>query len=148
LYGHFFFKKKPNWLYFLDKPIFVDNHGNPIPNYSVVLVNEKESIELECLVDSFPFSLISWIFNEQIISTNKTFIKIDNIQSVKDIGVYTCSAYHSVFGIFNRTIRVALKGPPEIIEETNINSVHIGQSVLLVCSISKDIPTQVCFYLF
>ncbi len=135
-------------MYFLDKPIFIDNDGNQIENRSVILVNENESIELECLVDSFPLSLISWIFNEQILSTNKTFLKIDSIQSIKHLGVYTCSAYHSAFGIFNRTIRVALKGPPEIVEETNINSVHTGQSVLLVCSISKDIPTQVCFHLF
>ena len=35
-----------------------------------------------------------------------------------------------------------------MIEETNIDSVYVGQSVLLVCSISKDIPIEVCFQIF
>jgi hypothetical protein len=120
-------------------------NGNEINNYSVILVNEGESIKFECLVDSFPLSFISWIFNEQIIVTNQTFIQIDNVQSNQDIGIYTCSAHHSLFGIFNRTIRLALKGPPEMIEEKKIDSVYVGESALLVCSISKDIPIQVCF---
>ncbi len=118
--------------------------GNEEKNYSVILVNEGESIQFECLVDSFPLSLISWKFNEEILSINKTSIEIDDIQSNKHIGFYLCIAQHSLFGIFNRTIRLALKGPPEMIEEKKIDSVYLGQSILLRCSISKDIPIEVC----
>lgn len=70
---------------------------------------------------------------------NKTIIKINHI------GFYTCSAYHSLFGIFNKTIRIALKSPPEIIHDKNIYSVYLGQTVTLLCSISLDIPIQVKF---
>jgi hypothetical protein len=41
---------------------------------------------------------------------NKTFRSIDNIQCVQHSGLYVCSAYHSTVGIFNRTLRLALKG--------------------------------------
>jgi len=101
---------------------------------------------MECLVDSFPSSFISWRFNQQIISINKTSIEIDNIQSNQHLGLYICSAYHSIFGIFNRTIRLALKGPPEMIEDKKIQLVYVGQLATLVCSISKDIPAQVCYF--
>jgi len=57
--------------FILDKPIFVDVNGNQMNNSSVILVNEGESVKLECLVDSSPSSLISWIFNGQILSTNQ-----------------------------------------------------------------------------
>lgn len=111
-------------------------------NYSVVLVDEEQTIELECLVSSFPSSIISWIFNEKILSTNQTTLKIYHLQ----IGFYICTAHHPLFGIFNQTIRVALKGPPEMLEETTIHSAYVGQSVSLVCSISTDIPTDVCSF--
>ena len=113
-------------------------------NYSVVLVDEKQTVELQCLVSSFPSSIISWIFNDQILSTNQTTLKIDHLP----IGFYICTAHHPLFGIFNQTIRVALKGPPEMLEETTIHSAYVGQSALLVCSISKDIPTEVCCFRF
>jgi hypothetical protein len=103
---------------------------------------------MECLVDSFPSSFISWRFNEQIISINETSIQIDNVQSNQDLGLYICSAHHSIFGIFNRTIRLALKGPPEMIEDKKIDLVYVGQLAVLVCSISKDIPIQVSFVFF
>ncbi|CAF0894195.1 unnamed protein product [Adineta steineri] len=124
------------------KPIFIDNYGNQIKNYSVILVEEGESVELQCLVDSYPSSYISWMFNQQTILKNATSLKISNIQSTNHTGVYICSANHSIFGIFNRTIRVALKGPPEMISETTVNSIYVGQSILLVCSISTDIPIE------
>lgn len=137
-------QKKTN--FFLDKPIFIDSNGNELKNYSVLLVNEGESIKFECLVDSFPSSFISWIFNERILSINKTSIQINNVQSNRHLGFYICSAQHRIFGIFNRTIRLALKSPPEMIEEKKIHSVDLGQSATLVCSISTDIPIQVCFF--
>ncbi|CAF1663599.1 unnamed protein product, partial [Adineta ricciae] len=124
------------------KPVFVDLHGNEMNNYSVVLVDEEQTVELQCLVSSFPSSIISWIFNEKILSTNQTTLKIDHLP----IGLYVCTAHHPLFGIFNRTIRVALKGPPEMLEETTIHSAYVGQSALLVCSISKDIPTEEIFW--
>jgi hypothetical protein len=40
---------------------------------------------------------------------------------------------------------LALKGPPEMIEEKKIDSVYLGQSILLHCLISKDIPIEVCY---
>ncbi|CAF1169941.1 unnamed protein product [Rotaria sordida] len=133
-------------LYITYKPIFIDKYGNKLNNYSVVLVNEGESIELECFIDSSPSSLITWIFNNKIISINKTFFQIDYIQTIQHIGIYICSAHHSFFGTFNRTIRLALKGPPEMIEDKIIDSVYVGQSVILVCSISKDIPIQEIYW--
>ncbi len=138
-------EKKIFFFYYSDKPKFIDIDGNEEKNYSVILVNEGESIKLECLVDSFPLSLISWKFNNEILSINNTSIQINNIQSNKHIGFYLCLAQHSLFGIFNRTIRLALKGPPEMIEEKKIDSVYLGQSILLRCLISKDIPIEVCY---
>ncbi|UJR11789.1 hypothetical protein I4U23_015969 [Adineta vaga] len=124
------------------KPMFVDTNGNEMKNYSVVLIDEGQTIAYECLVNSFPSSIISWIVNDKILSTNQTSLKIDHLQT----GLYICSAYHPIFGIFNQTIRIALKGPPEMLEETRIHSVYVGQSVLLICSISKDIPTEEIFW--
>ncbi|CAF1016860.1 unnamed protein product [Rotaria sp. Silwood1] len=129
------------------KPIFIDKYGNELKNISVLLVNEGESVELECLLDSSPLSLISWIFNGEILSINKTTYYIDYFISNQHIGYYICSAYHYLFGTFNRTIRISLKGPPEIIEEKQIDTVYIGQSVTFVCSISKDIPIQEIYWL-
>jgi len=40
----------------------------------------------------------------------KKFISIDNVQSIEHLGLYICSAHHTIYGIFNRTIRLALKG--------------------------------------
>ncbi|CAF1633514.1 unnamed protein product [Rotaria magnacalcarata] len=125
------------------KPIFIDTYRNQLNNSSITLVNEGESIELECHVDSSPSSLITWIFNEEIILFNQTSLKIDYVQSMQHIGLYICSAHHSLFGTFNRTIRLGLKGPPEMIEEKTVDSVYIGQSVTFICSISNDIPIQV-----
>ncbi len=31
-----------------------------------------------------------------------------------------------------------------MVEEKRIESVYVGESAVLICSISKDIPTQVC----
>ena len=59
--------------------MFIDTQGNQIQNYSVILINEQESIKLECLVDSYPSAFLSWIFNEQVIATNQTVIQINNI---------------------------------------------------------------------
>jgi hypothetical protein len=79
-------------------------------NSSVILVNEGETVKLECLIDSSPSALISWTFNGQMLSTNERFVLIDNVQSIEHLGLYICSAHHTTFGIFNRTIRLALKG--------------------------------------
>ncbi|CAF4865535.1 unnamed protein product, partial [Rotaria socialis] len=128
------------------KPIFIDSYRNQLNNSSVTLVNEGESIELECYVDSSPSSLITWIFNEEIILFNQTSLKIDYVQSMQHIGFYICSAHHSLFGTFNRTIRLGLKGPPEMIEEKTMDSVYIGQSVTFICTISNDIPIQEIFW--
>ncbi|CAF3106489.1 unnamed protein product, partial [Rotaria sp. Silwood2] len=64
------------------KPIFIDNYGNELKNYSVILVNEGESIKLECFVDSSPLSLISWIYNNNIILRNKNIYYIDYFISI------------------------------------------------------------------
>ncbi|CAF4404907.1 unnamed protein product, partial [Rotaria magnacalcarata] len=92
------------------KPISIDTYRNQLNNSSITLVNEGESIELECHVDLSPSSLITWIFNEEIILFNQTSLKIDYVQSMQHIGFYICSAHHSLFGTFNRIIRLGLKG--------------------------------------
>ncbi|CAF2034512.1 unnamed protein product [Rotaria magnacalcarata] len=125
------------------KPISIDTYRNQLNNSSITLVNEGESIELECHVDLSPSSLITWIFNEEIILFNQTSLKIDYVQSMQHIGFYICSAHHSLFGTFNRIIRLGLKGPPEMIEEKTVDSVYIGQSVTFICSISNDTAIQV-----
>ncbi|CAF4616312.1 unnamed protein product, partial [Rotaria socialis] len=109
------------------KPIFIDTYRNQLNNSSITLVNEGESIELECHVDSSPSSLITWIFNEEIILFNQTSLKIDYVQSMQ----------HIVFLYI-----LGLKGPPEMIEEKTVDSVYIGQSVTFICSISNDIAIQ------
>ncbi len=101
--------KKKLFIY-LDKPIFVDKNGLKIKNSSVILVDESEKVEFECFVDSFPKSSISRTFNQQIISINQTSIQINSFKSLQHIGLHICSAYHSTFGTFNRTITLALKG--------------------------------------
>ncbi|CAM4977086.1 unnamed protein product [Rotaria socialis] len=112
------------------KPIFIDTYRNQLNNSSITLVNEGESIELECHVDSSPSSLITWIFNEEIILFNQTSLKIDYVQSMQHI-VFLYIRKHLFF-----------KGPPEMIEEKTVDSVYIGQSVTFICSISNDIAIQ------
>lgn len=110
IFFHVFIVIFLSFILYLDKPIFVDKYGNQLNNSSIILVNEGESIEFSCLVDSSPLSTINWIFNNEVILINKTSIKIDSVESFQHIGIYICSAHHSIFGIFNRTIRLALKG--------------------------------------
>lgn len=123
----------------LDRPVFVENS-------SVVLVDEGESAKLECLVDSSPRCQISWIFKNKLLIENVESVVINKIQSKKHIGFYVCQANHSIFGLFNRTIRVALKTPPEIIEQNEIYSGYVQQSISLVCRLSKDLPLKNLFW--
>lgn len=112
-------------------------------NSSIVLVNEGESMKLECLVDSYPISTISWSFNGKIVLENSSSLYLKKIQMKKHLGYYICMAHHSIFGRFHRTIRLIRKNPPEILQEKKIYSAFQKQSVRIACQISKDLPLQV-----
>lgn len=114
-------------------------------NSSVVLVNEYENIQFECYVDSYPSSIIFWSFNDEILSKNENILLRNNISLKYDIGLYYCHAEHPRFGLFNRTIRLALKNPPEFYENNLLYSINLGQTVEMICRISNHIPTKVSF---
>ena len=150
----------PRSVLIVDRPMFVNADGSTrTKNSSLILVHAGDSVQLNCFVDSYPSSRVSWQVNGKILSFNETSLRLTDIQSHRHIGLYICHADHPLFGQFNQTIRVALKGsslpssnrrrrlfcsgPPEIIDDERVRSVHVGQSLSLVCSISAEIPIQV-----
>ena len=132
----------------LDRPRFVDQYGNLLSNSSIILIDEFEDISMECFVDSYPPSKIFWSFNNEIVLRNENLFVKKHLSLEKDIGLYQCHAQHSFFGLFNRTIRLAGKYPPELIHNQMIYSTNLGQTIQIICLISNHIPIQVSFVIF
>ncbi|CAF2103911.1 unnamed protein product [Rotaria magnacalcarata] len=53
---------------------------------------------------------------------------INSFKSIQHAGLYICSAHHSTFGTFTRTIRLQLKGLA-MIQEGTIHFVYVGQPI-------------------
>ena len=114
----------------------------------IKLVSENETIELECYVDSYPATNLYWIFNQQILLKNVHKLRIENISLEKDLGKYQCCVEHQYFGLFNRSILLKLKSPPEFLSNEVSYSTSVHQSIQMICFLSKDLPIQVCFNLY
>ncbi|CAF1510480.1 unnamed protein product [Rotaria magnacalcarata] len=54
---------------------------------------------------------------------------INSFKSIQHAGLYICSAHHSTFGTFTRTIRLQLKGGLAMIQEGTIHFVYVGQPI-------------------
>ncbi|XP_048476555.1 sialoadhesin-like [Rhincodon typus] len=85
-------------------------YGPDIPEMRQVTVQEMESVQVECIVNSNPVSTIRWYRgNESILSAvNDTlYLNIDNVTS-RDSGVYICQAWNLI-GKAERKVNITVQ---------------------------------------
>jgi len=129
---------------FSDAPIV--NSLTPILACDPFELNTK----LECEIDSYPESTITWTYNhQQIFPSNKysiiqnntsSYLIIQQLQSNFDYGLYTCNASNRL-GRNSTTIQLRSKG--------KLNSSHLSSIVCLKTILIKDINhlcTSCCLY--